>query len=139
MASPTELANDALNRGAVLRTEFDLFCKNFDQLSLPQLRERCAILEREQVELRRAAESVPPLRQSNAVLEEKVAKLERRAEDAERLRERLAVVESLQADTTKAKDEADKRRWQFVYIFVGTTATLFATIVVQLGLLWVKK
>ena len=33
MASPTELANDALNRGAVLRTEFDLFRDDIADLS----------------------------------------------------------------------------------------------------------
>ena len=139
MATPTELANDAITRCVVLRIEFELFRDDIADLSLPQLREQFAVLESHVTGLRKEAESAPALRQANAVLEEKVAKLERRAEDDDRLRERLAIVESLQADTTKAKDEADKRRWQFVYIFVGTTATLFATIVVQLGLLWVKK
>ena len=94
MASPTEMANDAITRNAVLRTEFELFRDHVEELSLSKLRERFAVLESQAAEFRKEAESVPHLRQANAVLEEKVAKLERRAEDADRLRERLSVVES---------------------------------------------
>ena len=139
MATPTELANDAITRSVVLRTAYELFRKAVEDLNLSELWQRFAVLESHVAGWRREAESVPVLRQANAVLEEKVAKLERRAEDAERLRERLGVVELQQADTKKATDDSDKRRWQFVFIFAGAIATLIATTVVQLVLNLVKK
>ncbi len=138
MATPTELANEAITSILVLRTEFELFRKAIEGLTLSDLRQRFAVLESQHAGLRREAESVPALRQANAVLVEKVAALEKRAAD-DRLRERLAVVESQHADTTTATDESDKRRWQFVFIFAGAVATLLVTIVVQLVLNLVKK
>jgi len=115
VATPTELANDALGQGEVLRTEFELFRSDIKDLKLPELRERCAVVESQLVLLRKEADALPQLRQANAVLEDRVVKLERRAE------------------------EADKRQWQFVYIFAGAMASLLVTVVVQLVLAWVKK
>lgn len=115
MATPTELANNALGQGAVLRTEFELLRGDIFRLNLPELRERCVVLETQLVALRKETDVLPQLRQANAVLEDRVAKLEKRAE------------------------EADKRQWQFVYIFAGAMASLLVTVVVQLVLAWVKK
>jgi hypothetical protein len=82
VATPTELANDALGQGTVLRAEFELLRGDIIRLSLPELRERCAVLESQLVLLRKEADALPQLRQANAVLEDRVVKLERRAEEA---------------------------------------------------------
>ncbi len=55
------------------------------------------------------------------------------------MREDIAVVKSRLDKLEKHAEETDKRRWQFVYIFAGTVATLLVTVIVQLVLLPLVK
>lgn len=115
MATPTELARDAISKADALRTEFDVFRRDIERLDPGQLRERLRVLE------------------ENAV------RLAKRADDADKFHTQLAVLEDRVNELKKWKDEAEKRQWQFVYIFAGAMASLLVTVIVQLVLAWVKK
>lgn len=126
--SPTDLAREAAAKGDILRNEFDLFCKQVSELSLPELRERVVVLETEVAGLRKESEASAQLRHANAVLEEKVARLEKVAEEAKQLPVILDRLNKLEEE----KREAGKRLWQFIFAAVGLVLGVLGGLVGQL-------
>ena len=114
-AGATELARNAISHSVLLRTEFELFRDQCADLSLPELRERVAVLETQVVDLRREAESATRLRHAHAVLEEKVTRLEKVAEEAKQLPVILDRLNKLEDE----KRESYKRVWQFFFLLAG--------------------
>ncbi len=109
MASPTELAREAMEHSRGIRNEFDLLKQLVKLHDLPGLNDRFI-----------------GLNHRIDVLETTVAV-------------RTAVLETRLAELERCKQEADKRQWQFVYIFAGGMATLLVTAVVQLLISVIKK
>jgi hypothetical protein len=111
MASPTELAREAMEHSRALRQEYELLKQLVESGDLPALRDRLVLLEGR----------VGAIEKFEAELR------------------RIGVLEDRVNELKKGKEEADKRRWQFVYIFAGAVVTLLVTVVVQLVLALLKK
>ena len=103
MASPTELAREAMQHSELLRVEFEMLKHDVSQLSLQELRERVAVLE---VLNKKIEKSLEEMKQF-PVLENRIKQLEDR------------------------KLLGDTRIFQFILLFVGGVLTLAINIVVS--------
>jgi len=128
MASPTELAREAMEHSRAIRKEFDLLKQLVELRDLPGLQDRLLSLQ-----LR-----IDVIEMTTAVLRAEYDSTSRKVDHVDS-RERTAVLETRVEELERCKQEADKRQWQFVYIFAGGMATLLVTVVVQLVIAVLKK
>ena len=131
MASPTELAREAMEHSRAIRKEFDLLKQLVELRDLPGLQDRLTSLQ-SRIEI---------IETTAAVLRTEYNLTSRKFDEVDHVesRERTAVLETRVEELERCKQEADKRQWQFVYIFAGGMATLLVTAVVQLLIAMLKK
>ena len=127
MASPTELAREAMEHSRAIRQEFDLLEQLIELRDLPGLQDRLMSLQ-----LR-----IDDIEKTAAVLRAEYDSTSRKVDHVDS-RERTAVLETRVEELERCKQEADKRQWQFVYITLGVIGSLLSGFVVQL-LLWAIK
>jgi hypothetical protein len=131
MASPTELAREAMEHSRAIRKEFDFLKQLVELRDLPGLQDRLM-----SVQLR-----IDAIEMTAAILRAEYDSTSRKFDNFDLVdsRERTAVLETRVEELERCKQEADKRQWQFVYIFAGGMATLLVTAVVQLLISVIKK
>ena len=127
MASPTELAREAMEHSRAIRKEFDLLKQLVELRDLPGLQDRLMSLQ-----LR-----VDDIEKTAAVLRAEHDSTSRKVDHVDS-RERTAVLETRVEELERCKQEADKRQWQLAYITLGVIGSLLSGLVVQL-LLWALK
>lgn len=127
MASPTEIAREALDEVKELKAKLDSIEREIGQYEFLKALNRLAVIEEKLLQITKGGEDAKRI----PVIDDRVDKLETRATEADRLRERVAVLESLVAEGKKIKEEVGKRSWQFVVLFVGGLITLGINIAVS--------
>ena len=130
MASPTELAREAMEHSRGIRNEFDLLKQLIELRDLPGLQDRLMSLQ-----LR-----IDAIEMTTAVLRAEYDSTSRKFDEFDLVdsRQRTAVLETRVLELVRCKQEADKRQWQFVYITLGVIGSLLSGLVVQL-LLWALR
>lgn len=114
MASPTELAREAITKVEVLRAEFDVKMDELAKLNLIEAGQQIAILR------------------------DRIHKLEISIEQTKPTRDEIEEIGALKNRVSQLEDHkklADTRIFQFIMLFIGGVITLL----VQLIILFVKK
>ncbi len=114
MATPTQLATDALSKAEVLRAEFDFLRSHFEKLNLNEVRERIAVIEDNINKISSKVEQLIPSKDES---------------------EAMGAIKQRVTQLEEQKKLGDTRLFQLSMLFVGGIVTLF----VQIALLFIKK
>jgi hypothetical protein len=135
VASPTELARQALDELKGLHAFVSALDKQIAQYDILAALSRLAILDEKLTQLAKQGEN------SNRVpvIDDRVAKLETRAAEADSLREQVAVLKAEMVEMKRAKEQTDNRVWNVLMIAVGAVLSLLGGVVVQLIAFAIKK